>query len=163
VFEDWAEDQYDFHTYSFRKGPIRDYIKLLFWEDKLRSHPFFVRAARNAIQIYIRLFDNPKLAHPPEMDGTNDTEKKKAAKKAKKAAKKQEELQQSPAENTKDMKDMKKDEDPLGEALAKTEKPLEDALKFLKPLQELSPTLLETQLLAFDVHFRRGALQTSWM
>jgi hypothetical protein len=29
-------------------------------------------------------------------------------------------------------------------------------VRFLKPLQELSPCILETQLLAFDVHFRRG-------
>ena len=40
--------------------------------------------------------------------------------------------------------------------LVKTDKPLEEAVKFLKPLQELSPNLIETQLLAFDIHFRRG-------
>ena len=86
------------------------------------------------------------------LNGLEDGEAKKAAKKAKKAAKKQEE------QNTTDTtsKDAKKDDDPKGEALVKTEKPLEEALKFLKPLQELSPSLLETQLLAFDVHFRRG-------
>ena len=53
-------------------------------------------------------------------------------------------------------KDVRKDDDPKGELLVKTDKPLEEAVKFLKPLQELSPTLLETHLLAFDVHFRRG-------
>lgn len=74
------------------------------------------------------------------------------AKKAKKAAKKQEE--QNTTETS--AKDTKKDDDPKGEALVRTEKPLEEALKFLKPLQELSPSLLETQILAFDVHFRRG-------
>lgn len=42
--------------------------------------------------------------------------------------------------------------------LVKTNTPLEEAVKFLKPLQELSPSLLETQLLAFDVHFRRGSI-----
>jgi hypothetical protein len=82
----------------------------------------------------------------------NDAERKKAIKKAKKAAKKREEQNNANA----DAKDAKKDEDPKGMALVKTDKPLEEAVKFLKPLQELSPTLLQTQLLAFDVHVRRG-------
>lgn len=82
----------------------------------------------------------------------NDAERKKAIKKAKKAAKKQEEQNAANA----DSKDAKKDEDPKGEALVKTDKPLEEAVKFLKPLQELSPTLLQTQVFAFDVHLRRG-------
>jgi N-alpha-acetyltransferase 15/16, NatA auxiliary subunit len=158
-FDDWEEDQYDFHTYSFRKGPIRDYIKLLRWEDKLRSHPFFVRAAKNAISMYVKLYDNPKLATAkPEIDGLKDAEKKKAVKKAKKAAKKQEEQNAQTTQNsTADGKDGKvKDDDPNGDKLVKTEKPLEDALRFLKPLQDLSPGLLETQMLAFDVHVRRG-------
>lgn len=158
-FEDWEEDQYDFHTYSLRKGPIRDYIKLLSWEDRLRSHPYFVRAARNAIAIYIHLHDDPRLASgPPEVDGINDAEKKKAAKKAKKAAKKAEEQANAAAAAaaTGDQKDAKKDEDPKGEKLVKTDKPLEEAVRFLKPLQEFSPNVIETQLLAFDVHFRRG-------
>ena len=110
-----------------------------------------MRAAKNAISIYVQLYDNPRLAtHRPELDGLTDAEAKKAAKKAKRAAKKLEE------QNTSEQKDAKKDDDPKGEALAKTDKPLEEAVKFLKPLQELSPSLLETQLLAFDVHFRRG-------
>jgi len=97
------------------------------------------------------LYDNPRLAiNQPELEGLTDPEAKKAAKKAKKAAKKLEE------QNVSDNKDGKKDDDPKGEMLAKTEKPLEEAVKFLKPLQELCPRLLETQLLAFDVHFRRG-------
>jgi len=73
-------------------------------------------------------------------------------KKAKKAAKKQEE---QAANETKDGA-AKKDDDPKGELLVKTDKPLEDAIKFLKPLQELSASLIETQILAFDVHVRRG-------
>jgi N-alpha-acetyltransferase 15/16, NatA auxiliary subunit len=129
---------------------------LLSWEDRLRSHPFYVRAAKNAITIYIQLYDNPRLAtETPQLDGLDAAEKKKAAKKAKKAAKKQEEQN---ASNTTESKDAKKDDDPRGELLVKTDKPLEEAVKFLKPLQELSPSLLETQLLAFDVHFRRGTV-----
>ena len=138
--------------YSFRKGPVRDYLKLLSWEDRIRSHPYFVRAAINAIRIYIQLNDDPSLATAPQCSKVFEgAEKKKAAKKAKKAAVKKPEGPNSAV----DAKDANKDDDPKGEALAKTDRPLEEALKFLKPLQELSPSLLETQLLAFDVHFRR--------
>jgi N-alpha-acetyltransferase 15/16, NatA auxiliary subunit len=93
------------------------------------------------------------------MAGMDDAERKKAVKKAKKAARKAEEQaqQQQATNETKDPL-AKKDDDPKGEQLVKTDKPLEEAVKFLKPLQELSPKLLETQLLAFDVHFRRGIL-----
>lgn len=112
-----------------------------------------MRAATNTISIYIKLHDDPNSANETEgVDAVNDAERKKAIKKAKKAAKKQEEQNNANA----DAKDGKKDEDPKGEILVKTDKPLEEAVKFLKPLQELSPTLLQTQLLAFDVHVRRG-------
>jgi N-alpha-acetyltransferase 15/16, NatA auxiliary subunit len=124
---------------------------LLQWEDRLRGHPYYARAARNAISIYIQLYDDPSLASEKiSTNGPEDAEKRKAAKKAKKAAKKAEEQA-----NEKD-KDVKKDEDPRGEQLVKVQNPLEVAIKFLKPLQELSSGVLETQTLAFDVHFRRG-------
>jgi N-alpha-acetyltransferase 15/16, NatA auxiliary subunit len=112
-----------------------------------------VQAATNAISIYIKLHDDPNIANETAgVDGVTDAERKKAIKKAKKAAKKQEEQNNAHA----DAKDAKKDEDPKGESLVKTDKPLEEAVKFLKPLQELSPSLLQTQLLAFEVHVRRG-------
>jgi len=153
-FEEWEEDQFDFHSYSFRKGPIRDYIKLLTWEDKLRSHPYFIRCAHAATTIYINLHDNPALANSQPSPSPTDADRKKAVKKAKKAAKKAEE---STPPNPTD-KALKKDDDPLGEKLVKTTTPLDDATKFLRPLQALSSTVLETQLVAFDVHFRRGKL-----
>ena len=82
-FEEWEEDQYDLHTYSFRKGPIRDYIKLLSWEDRLRSHPYYVRAAKNTITIYVKLYDDPRLAtDASDLERLGDAERKKAVKKA---------------------------------------------------------------------------------
>jgi hypothetical protein len=109
-----------------------------------------VRCARNAIDVYICLHDDPSLkTDKVNVNGIHDAEARKAAKKAKKAAKRAEEKQQN------EQKDANTD-DPNGEALLKTEKPLEQAVRFLKPLQELSPQVLETQILSFDVHFRRG-------
>jgi N-alpha-acetyltransferase 15/16, NatA auxiliary subunit len=117
----------------------------------LRSHPYYVRCARNAIDVYVKLHDDPSLKSPKvDVNGIPDAEARKKAKKAKKAAKKAEEQSQT------EQKNGVTDEDPKGEGLVKTEKPLQEAVKFLKPLQELSPKVLETQILSFDVHFRRG-------
>ena len=48
------------------------------------------------------------------------------------------------------------DEDPNGVKLAETKEPLTDAMKFLGPMLEFAPKLLEGQLLGFEVYFRRG-------
>ncbi|MGG6498026.1 UNVERIFIED_CONTAM: hypothetical protein NY603_34390, partial [Bacteroidetes bacterium 56_B9] len=80
--------QFDFHTFSLRKGMIRSYVEMIRWEDKLREHPFFTRAALSAIKIYCMLFDRPELAKGGDPNGTAQCEadRKKAAKKAKKEA-----------------------------------------------------------------------------
>lgn len=53
------EDQFDFHTYCMRKMTLRSYIDLLRLEDVIRSHRFYGKAARCAIQVYLRLHDKP--------------------------------------------------------------------------------------------------------
>ncbi|RZF41926.1 hypothetical protein LSTR_LSTR005694 [Laodelphax striatellus] len=58
-FSEIIEDQFDFHTYCMRKMTLRSYVGLLRLEDVLRSHPFYFRAARCAIQVYLRLHDKP--------------------------------------------------------------------------------------------------------
>ncbi|CAG0918861.1 unnamed protein product, partial [Notodromas monacha] len=62
-FSEILEDQFDFHTYCLRKMTLRSYVELLKVEDALRAHPFYYRAARCAIQVYLRLHDKP-LPHP---------------------------------------------------------------------------------------------------
>lgn len=53
------EDQFDFHTYCMRKMTLRSYVGLLRLEDVLRSHPFYFKAAKCAIDVYLRLNDYP--------------------------------------------------------------------------------------------------------
>lgn len=38
---------------------LRSYVGLLRLEDVLRSHPFYFKAAQCAIEVYLRLFDDP--------------------------------------------------------------------------------------------------------
>lgn len=176
IFEDWTDDQFDFHSFSLRKGQIRSYVEMLRWEDTLRSHPFFTRAALGAIRAYIMLSDRPYLAHSSLSNGNNDSfdfeglsaaDRKKALKKAKREAQRAQERAVEAAAKAKEEKaknaqvanlddEKKKDDtDPLGTELAQTKEPLEDALKFLNPLLEYSPGGLEVQTNGFEIHSRR--------
>ncbi|KAM5354379.1 hypothetical protein ACJ41O_001028 [Fusarium nematophilum] len=166
IFDVWHEDQFDFHSFSLRKGQIRAYVDMMRWEDHVRDHPFFSRAALDAVEVYL------KLADKPSANGINGTEgedpedalaKKKAAKKAKKeqqrlereAAEKQ--AKQDPNKGTKD-KDgevKKKDDDPLGLKLADTTDPLGEAMKFINPLLQFSPQNVDAQFAGFEVYMRR--------
>ena len=85
-YVDYFDDQFDFHTYCLRKLTLRSYVEALRWEDKLRSHPFYLKAAKGAVEAYLAIADKPQDAD--EFDGTDMTEaeKKKARNKARKAA-----------------------------------------------------------------------------
>ncbi|KAL8721680.1 MAG: hypothetical protein Q9225_001680 [Loekoesia sp. 1 TL-2023] len=166
VFETWQEDQFDFHTFSLRKGQIRAYINMLKWEDHLREHPFFSRAAISAVKIYIRLSDNPKLGDPSngvngDLANMDSNERKKAQKKARKAQEKQEqaEAEKKDAKKTArvgaDGEIKKEDTDPQGTKLVQTAEPLVDAMKFLTPLLEFSPRNIGAQHVGFEVFLRR--------
>ncbi|KAG0310653.1 N-alpha-acetyltransferase 16, NatA auxiliary subunit [Dissophora globulifera] len=160
-FNDFTEDQFDFHMYCLRKMTLRAYISLLKLEDQLRSHPYFVRAAQNAVQCYVSMFDKPDGADSAEMEGMTEAEKKKFRNKQRKAElKAQKEAEEKKAlvaqEITK--KGGKVDEDPEGLKYLKTEDPLGEALKFLKPLQELAADRIETHLMGFEVYIRKNKL-----
>jgi len=62
IFEEFEDDQFDFHGYSLRKFTINIYLNLLSWEDRLWSHPAYLHCAISASQIYVQLFDNPSRA-----------------------------------------------------------------------------------------------------
>lgn len=170
IFDDWTEDQFDFHSFSLRKGQIRAYIEMIRWENTLRSHHFFARAALGAIKAYIQLSDKPHLAHcslanggeGANFDSMNTADRKKALKKARREAQKQQEKEAAERAAKKDEKKItgdegvkKEDDDLKGEKLVQTTDPLGDAMKFLTPLLELSPQRLEVQLQGFEVFLRR--------
>merc|ERR1711871_1716623 len=56
-FNDIAEDQFDFHNYCLRKTTLKAYVAMLKLQDGLYSHKFFRRSAKDAIRVYIELFD----------------------------------------------------------------------------------------------------------
>lgn len=166
IFETWQEDQFDFHSFSLRKGQIRAYIDMIRWEDHLRAHPFFTRAALSAIDFYVRLSDDPELAREglPNLDKLEPAERKKALKKlqreqekAKKAEAERRAAAQAKATAKAEDGEVKKiDADPNGETLLATKEPLEVAMRFLKPMLELSPKNIDGQNIGFQVYLRRS-------
>ena len=166
IFEIWQEDQFDFHSFSLRKGQIRAYVDMIRWEDHLRDHPFYSRAAVSAAKIYIRLFDEPNLAHgslPNGVNGDNmnSAERKKAEKKARKEREKQEKAEAEKKDNKKPSVDQngepkKEDKDPKGEMLLQTSEPLVEAMEFITALLEYSPKNIQAQQVGFEVFIRRS-------
>ncbi|EHA52876.1 NMDA receptor-regulated protein 1 [Pyricularia oryzae 70-15] len=179
IFDIWQEDQYDFHTFSLRKGLVRAYVDMIRWEDRLREHPFYSRMALDAIKIYLDLHDSQEPAADTNgVNGTSDgtdglseeaiAEKKKAAKKAKKAQEKAEReaqekaAKENPNKGQKNVKAVdgeppkKVDDDPSGLKLAATKDPLGEAVKFLVHLLQFSPKHIEAQLAGFEVYIRRN-------
>ncbi|EON97666.1 putative nmda receptor-regulated protein 1 protein [Phaeoacremonium minimum UCRPA7] len=173
IFDVWQEDQFDFHSFSLRKGLIRAYIDMIRWEDQLREHPFYSRAAMDAVKVYLQMYAKQTGTAANGVNGLDEkskeddaAEKKKAAKKAKKEAQRQEKeaaekaAKQDPnkgtAQKSKDGEAAKKkDEDPLGLKLAATTDPLSDAMKFLGPLLQFSPKNIEAQTIGFEVYLLR--------
>lgn len=176
-FSEIIEDQFDFHTYCMRKMTLRSYVGLLRLEDVLRRHPFYFKAAKCAIEVYVRLFDKPLAAESAEeeldIENLPPSELKKLRNKLRKAAKKkaeQENAQASQANQKKEQhnkqRNANQDGDPeapqldelIPDKLARPEDPLEKAIEFLRPLQLLAKDNIETHLMAFEIYSRKGKL-----
>ena len=169
IFDIWQEDQYDFHSFSLRKGQIRAYVDMIRWEDKLRDHPFFSRAAIAGAKAYMMLHDQPHLASGSLPNGVNggsekldQSERKKAQKKARKDQQKQEQIEAEKKDAKKtasvspDGEIKKEDKDPTGIQLLQTSEPLIEAMKFVTPLLEFSPKNITAQHVGFEIFLRRS-------
>ncbi|KAI5282319.1 hypothetical protein KEM54_002847 [Ascosphaera aggregata] len=164
IFDTWSEDQFDFHTFSLRKGMIRAYVDMIRWEDHLRDHPFYVRAAKALVKAYIMLKDEPNLAFGPEgIDPTanlSEADKKKAAKKARKEKERADAeaaAKRAAAATAKgaDGNERKVDDDPNGEKLVHSKDPIGNAMKYLTTLLKLTPKDIEVQALAYECYMRQ--------
>lgn len=172
-FEDFNEDQFDFHAYCIRKVTLRSYVQLLRWEDDSMGNDVYADAAEAIIDIYLGLFDDPTAAKKlladveikKEIDYSDMTsaERKKAkaqARKKKKQAEKkageQVEKDEKDDDATKDKKGSAKpkDDDPNGKELLKLD-PLEEANKYTSTLVKNAPNRFSTWLYLYDVAIRR--------
>ncbi|XP_054019062.1 N-alpha-acetyltransferase 16, NatA auxiliary subunit isoform X2 [Dryobates pubescens] len=172
-FFEITDDQFDFHTYCMRKMTLRAYVDLLRLEDVLRKHAFYFKAARSAIEIYLKLHDNPLANESKEQEVNSENLSAKELKKmlskqrrAQKKAKLEEERKHAERERQQKNQKKKRDEEEeetsgpreelVPEKLERVENPLEEAIKFLTPLKNLIGDEIETHLLAFEIYFRKG-------
>lgn len=172
IFEVWQEDQFDFHSFSLRKGQIRAYVDMIRWEDHIREHPFYTRAALGAIAVYLSMYDSTQATNgvggSAGTNGDEAAEKKKAAKKAKREAQKaeREAVERAAKQDPNKPKGavaepVKKDDDPNGLKLAATTDPLAEATKFLAPILQFSPNYIDGQIAGFEVFIRRGNVKNA--
>jgi len=178
-FEDFHEDQFDFHSYCIRKVTLRAYVDVLRFENELFAQHYYGKAAKGIIDNYIHLHDFPE--HAKVDDETSDyskmtaAERKKAkaiARKKKKAIEKkalrQAEERRGDASNKLNGNDKKKlaqqgsnggvlsfvEEDPDGKELLKRD-PLSEAKRYVATLVKNAPNRFGTWILQYDVAIRR--------
>lgn len=168
-FEDFNEDQFDFHGYCLRKVTLRAYVNVLRYEDVIYGQAYFCRAAAGIIGIYLHLADNPNKEEEEEPDYSTMTaaERKRAKaiarKKKKKAGAEKEKKDEQARKGTngekgkqgKNDKPSFIDEDPNGEELLKKD-PLDEANKFSSLLAMHAPKEIATWISRYDVGIRRG-------
>ncbi|UJR23099.1 hypothetical protein I4U23_026122 [Adineta vaga] len=171
-FQEFIEDQFDFHSYCLRKMVLCAYVDMLNLEDHMKGHRFFRQSAQIAVEIYIRLYDHPLSDHDDDKDenlaNMSASEAKKLKNKQRKqqlreqqekqklidAERKKKEFQRS--RNKDDAEEEKvKEDDLVPERLERSDKPLEEAMRFLQPLEDFSANFLETHYLGFEVYYRR--------
>lgn len=156
-----------------RKMTLRAYVDLLRLEDVLRRHAFYFKAARSAIEIYLKLYDNPLTNESKQQEINSENMSAKELKKmlskqrrAQKKAKLEEERKHAERERQQKNQKKKRDEEEeeasglkeelIPEKLERIENPLEEAIKFLIPLKNLVADNIDTHLLAFEIYFRKG-------
>ncbi|EOD37313.1 hypothetical protein EMIHUDRAFT_454943 [Emiliania huxleyi CCMP1516] len=184
-FADIGEDQFDFHTYCVRKMTLREYVKMVRFEDTLHGHAFYVTAACGIIDTYLRTRDcivdtYLRIVAKPARDaaaaaaeeaggGLSVQERKKAESKRRKAEAKAKAEAEAQAKRDadakgKDGKGGKKgggkekppDDDPYGEALASVEAPLAKAAGYMRTLLLHAPAELRVQVLACQLAMARS-------
>jgi len=181
-FEDISEDQFDFHTWCLRKTTLRAYVDMLKYQENLRGHRFFLKAASEIIKVFVTLYDKPKReeaagAGNGEADLSKLTAKErraikkrqkrlaaKAKKKEEAEAKKRAELeaqkskeasQSATASSEATKANSLKESIPDGGKYAEAQDPLGEATKMVKQMQRYAPNQVQSHLCALEVYSRK--------
>ncbi|KAL4424899.1 hypothetical protein ABPG77_002122 [Micractinium sp. CCAP 211/92] len=174
-FEDFQEDQFDFHGYCVRKMTLRAYIDMLRMEDRLYGHATYVKGISGAVRAYLQLHDRPSGGQEKDEAAllasmTAEEQKKYRAKKRKEEQRRAKEAAEAAAREAAEAaaaakkaaatgeEKKKRDTDPDGVQLAATADPLGEAAKLLRRLREHAGDNLGVQQLSFEVYLRQGKL-----
>ncbi|BFZ58460.1 hypothetical protein PYCC9005_005522 [Savitreella phatthalungensis] len=160
----WADDQYDFHAYCFRKSTLDAYVDMLKWADNsLYGNVQYRRCVRAAVSILIALHRDPSLntGFPPDSPTATDADRKKDRKRIQKIRARvskdaTREPDKKPEKDTNADYVRKPDLDPLGDTLLQDKQPLQTALTYITPLRAALPTDVEAVCLEADVRLCLG-------
>lgn len=72
-FSVYWEDQLDFHSYAVRRSTLRDYVRMLQFEDTLHSHPFYQAAAQELMECFLAMNQASKAGGSSDGMGEEDT------------------------------------------------------------------------------------------
>eukprot|EP00934_Nitzschia_sp_Nitz4_P003979 Nitzschia sp. Nitz4//scaffold19_size178191//168714//171518//NITZ4_002014-RA/size178191-augustus-gene-0.86-mRNA-1//1//CDS//3329540792//3969//frame0 len=159
-FDDFQEDQFDFHAYCVRKVTLRAYTEVLKYEDEVRGESYYFRAAEGIIKIYLHLHDNPSILsedEEPDYSKMTAAQRKKAKSIARKKRQQKEKAVEKEKEEAKEETTGKPSfvtVDPDGKELLKLDA-LEEAKKYSSILSKHCPTQAGTWVLQYDVAVRR--------
>ena len=172
-FEDFHEDQFDFHSYCIRKVTLRSYVEVLRWEDELWCQSFYRDAVGKIINCYLSIYDNPLKNvedDKPDYSSMSPAERKKAKavarKKKKVAEKKLADAEQKRNEKLKNTSKQQKgaatpivkiDDDPNGDKLREKDA-IEEAKKYSAILVKNSSNHFSTWIIQYDVSIRRNKM-----
>lgn len=164
-FNDIAEDKFDFHNYCLRKTTLKAYVAMLRMQERLYSHKFFRRAAKDAINIHLDLYDRKKrgdMTFVAEKNGDCKEADMSAAEKKKLKHKKAREAKKADAEKVTQVagsggKAKKVDDDPDGEKLLEKD-PMEEATKLVRTLILYCALDPQTHTLMYEVFSRQVRL-----
>lgn len=156
-FEDFVEDQFDFHGYCIRKQTMRAYVDMLRFEDGLYRQPAYAKATAGAVKAYLALSDDSLEKRNRGGEGIEEERKKteQETKKNKQKTKEKQSQKQNANANTNTNPTEKADPDPDGALLAATPQPLEEATKLIRRLEAAAPDRLSTHTLGFEVYLRK--------
>ncbi|CAE7537482.1 NAA15 [Symbiodinium pilosum] len=163
-FHDIAEDQFDFHNYCLRKTTLKAYVAMLRMQERLYSHRFYRRAAKDAVNIYLEIFDakargeeilTTEGAAAGDEAELSAEEKKKLKHKKKREA--QKEAQKASDKPSTGQKPKKVDDDPEGEKLLQQDA-MEQCSKIVRTLVQHSSLDAATHVLTYEVFSRQGKM-----
>ncbi|KAJ2009600.1 hypothetical protein GGI04_000323 [Coemansia thaxteri] len=148
TFDAYFQTQFEFHSFSLRKGTVRAYIDILQWEDQVYTNEVYVAAARAAVDCYIELHDRKVTGTPfvaiAGEEATRPLTRNGTAKQG----------QHNLSAGVGEAKPAEVNKDPSGATYVDADDHLANALKFVEQLEKSSASQAETHLSAFEVHLR---------
>ncbi|CCE65612.1 hypothetical protein TPHA_0M00370 [Tetrapisispora phaffii CBS 4417] len=154
-YQQFEDDQLDFHSYCLRKGTSRAYLEMLDWGKSIYTKPIYVRAMKGASRLYFELNDTLKERNDSEIvpKKKSNTKNKKDSSLNKRKDQERKIVMAYPAD---------KDNDEFGEKLSNSKKPLDDFLNvFFTKYNNQVTDVDKDYVLAFLTEYKLGKLALS--